>query len=297
MNVSFNRRDLFRFAGIAAAFSFPSLSTKGVMTSPSPLAYGKLPATPEAVALKLKDYITSPIWIPSGNFGHYSLVNNWQMLGNDTVGCCAIAQPYHGIMLWEAMADRAVNINTQCTLSSYSLITGWNPHNPESDRGSNMVTVADYWQNSGLKDADGDVHKIDGYVGLQVGNWQELITATYLFNAVGIGVAMPYQWELAFRNGQAWDAVADPSIVGGHAIMSCGHVNDTVPVVTWGRTQTLTQAGYEQFSDEALVYLSEDMFADISAKDIDGLDWQTLRQDMRDLNSEAPAAWADDGGK
>jgi hypothetical protein len=289
-----NRRDLFKFAalaGTAAALTkFPI--TKGAMSAPQ-YALGKKPARP--YALKLKDYLPKSIWVPSGDFGHAPLVSDWQMLGNDTVGDCAIAEPYHALMLWNAMANRAVNVDTQCTLNAYSAITGYNPNVPNSDKGSDMVTVAQYWQNTGLTDASGTVHKIDAFVALDTGNFQELITAMYLFNGVGIGVNMPNRWMADFQAGKPWDHLDLYRIVGGHAILGCGRVNGMAQVITWGTTQLLTQAGYEQFSDEALVYLDSDMFADIAGKDIDGFNWQQLQADMQDLATETQT-WSDDGG-
>ena len=266
-------------------------------------ALGKKPAQPEAFKFKFKDYVTSTIWVPSGDFGHTSLINDWRLFGNDKVGDCAIAQPYHSIMLWNKMAGVDVNIDTQCVLDAYSVITGYDQKDSTSDHGSDMFAVARYWRNNGLKDSDGNIHKVDSFVALEAGNFQELITAMYLFNGVGIGVSLPDGWMHDFQFGhKPWDAIENPKILGGHAIMGCGRVDGMIQVITWGGVQPLTQAGYEQFNDESVVYLSKDMFADINGKNIDGFDYQQLQADINDLSSVseeveiAKSTLADDGG-
>jgi hypothetical protein len=184
-------------------------------------------------------------------------------------------------MYWNAEAGTPINVNTQCTLEQYSAITGYNPNDPNTDRGSDIVEVADYWRTKGFVDADKKVHKIDAYVGLEPGNLQELWIATWLFEGVGIGVEFPEEWQTDFITGQPWDAIKDPNIAGGHYIWGTGRVNGNMNIVTWGKNQLLTPAGYEQFSDEALVYFDEEMF--VKGKDIDGFDMASLRADMIEL--------------
>lgn len=245
---------------------------------------GKLPASNKC-KLKLRDYIDlSKLPDPPENFGHQALVPDWQMLGNDALGDCAIAGPYHALMYWNATAGTPINVDTECTISAYSAITGYDPSDPSTDQGSDVNDVANYWRTTGLTDADGKVHKIDAFVALETGNVDELWIGTYLFEGVGIGVAMPQEWMDATNEGKVWDEVSDPNIEGGHYIFGTGRVDGNLNIVTWGQNQLLTPAGYEQFSDEALVYFDEEIFN--KGKDIDGFDVATLKADLLALANE-----------
>lgn len=254
---------------------------------------GKTPATPGRAKLHLADYLDTPA-LPTppdpNNFGHYNLVSDWQMLGNDQWGDCAIAGPFHAIMLWNAEAGNQVSINTKCTLAAYSAITGFNPGagpsgaNP-TDQGSNVQDVATYWQRTGLTDASGKVHKIDTYLALEPGNWEQLMHALYLFDGVGIGIECPSQYQQLFATGQVWGALADPDIEGGHYVLGVGARNGNVDLVTWGRTQQMNEAGYKQFCDEAFVYFSKEKLL-ASGKDLNGFNVAQLLQDLAVIDAE-----------
>lgn len=280
---SVNRRSALKFAGLLAALGFciPILSAKG-----ETLKYrlGKQPARPH-VGLKLSDYITPhKLPPPPEEFGHESLIPNWGMLGNDQVGDCAIAGPFHALMLWNAEGKKPIHVDTPCTLRAYSAITGYDPTNPSTDQGSNVQEVSEYWRTKGLRDAKGKVHRIDAFLALEPKNIEQLWQALYLFDGVGIGIDCPEEYQEAFANGQVWDELSDPHIAGGHYILGVGKRNGMINVVTWGRTQLMTAAGYEQFNDETFIYLDEEKL--INGKDIDGFDLAQLVADMADLAGE-----------
>lgn len=286
----FDRRTLLKSAGLLAAVL--GLTT---MKEETHLNYrlGKSPARPEAVKLKLRDYITpNKLPDPPENFGHESLVADWGMLGNDTVGDCAIAGPFHALQLWNVEGQHPINVDTACTLAAYSAITGYNPDaynsftqdNP-TDQGSDVQEVAEYWRTTGLKDASGKVHKIDAYLALEPKNLEQLYHALYLFDGVGIGIECPAEYQAAFAKGQAWDAITNPHIEGGHYILGVGKRANLINTVTWGRTQLMTAAGYQQFNDETFVYLNEEKL--VNGKDLDGFNLDQLIADMADIATES----------
>src|SRR6516225_3885720 len=254
-----SRRDVFKALGVIGMAgllsSKPMLRKDEVLTNEAlkqRYRLGKKPAR-DAVKLKLRDYLDlSKLPTPPDDFGHEGLISDWQVLGNDTVGDCAIAGPMHAVMLWNAEANTAVNINTDCTIAVYSAITGYNPLDPYSDRGSDVQEVASYWRDTGMADADGHLHTIDAYVALEPGNIEELKVAMFLFSGAGIGVRFPRQWMDAFNAGQVWDKLDAPELEGGHYIFGTGFHGGNINVVTWGQNQLLTPAGYEQLCDEAL---------------------------------------------
>lgn len=240
---------------------------------------GKLPARPDAVKLKFAKYVdTSVLPKPPATFGHERLVTDWGMLGNDTAGCCVFSGAGHETMLWNREAGRTVNITTTSTLRNYSLVTGYNPNDPSTDQGADMSAVASYRRKTGLLDADGKRHKIGAYVALEPGNLTQLWYATYLFDGVGIGVEFPVQWMDAFNAGRPWGSVVRPKIEGGHYISNAAKRARNAIAITWGRTQRITTAGYRQFNDETLAYLSEEKLT--AGVSLEGFDLATLRADL-----------------
>ncbi len=240
---------------------------------------GKKPARPGAVKLRLANYIdTTALPKPPLSFGHERLVNQWGMLANDQVGDCVIAGGLHEVLMWNKEAGRTVRVDDACAIRNYSAITGYNPDDPDTDQGTDMELAARYRRRTGLVDADGKRHKIGAYVALEPGDVTQLWYALYLFDAVGIGVEFPSQWMDAFNHHKVWGQVAHPNIEGGHYIAGCARRNGGIVVVTWGTLVHMTIAGYHQFCDEAIAYLSEEKL--VNGVDSDGFSLSTLRTDL-----------------
>jgi hypothetical protein len=306
-----NRRDALKSFGLAAAgiglLGNPFANYQPVKpTKKAPMEYklGKLPAR-NTPCVRLADYVTDfsvPV-LPDGDFGHQSYVSNWQMLGNGPdpsnppqipqgVGDCAIAGPFHAEMLWNAVGGKHVNVNTACTLDMYSAITGWDPNNSaNTDRGSNVDDVSNYWQKTGLTDADGKVHKIDAWCSLTPGSLEELKYAIYLTDVVGIGLQFPLEWMQATGNGGTWEYIDNPNIEGGHYVLGVGWFCNSssagegyIDLITWGQQQMMSPAGYAEFNDESVAYFSTERLL-ASGKDLNGFDYQQLLADFHALPS------------
>lgn len=217
-------------------------------------------------------------------FGHASLVQNpWAMLANDRLGDCAIAGPGHEHMLTSAAAGKQITFTDEAIISAYSAITGYNPADPATDQGSNVRDVLKYRQATGLTDAAGTVHKIGAYVALETGNWEQLLQALYLFDAVGIGIQFPSSAMDQFNAGKPWSVVAGSSIEGEHYIPVIGRQSTSDAVcVTWGATQKLTKTFYEKFNDESWAILSPEAIGG-TGKTLEGFDLAALQSDLAAL--------------
>ena len=251
---------------------------------------GKRSARP-GYGLRLRDYVPKGVLppLPAGDFGHQGYVKDWQMLGNgpdpsnppaipNGVGDCALAGPYHAEMLWSAVGGKAFNVNTSCVLDAYSTVTGYVLGDESTDQGSNVDDVSNYWHTTGLLDADGNRHKIDAWANLTPGSIEELLYAIYLFDVVGIGVNFPREWATA----STWDALTYPTNEGGHYVIGVGWVGGLIDIITWGQEQKLTPAGYQQFCDEAVVYVSSERL-EANGKDLNGFDIDQLMADFTAL--------------
>lgn len=238
---------------------------------------GKLPGRPGAVKFKLTDYMTLPT--PPKSFGHYRLLTNWQMLGNDTVGDCVLAGAGHETMLWNREANKTVTVTTADAIADYSAITGYNPNDPSSDQGTDMTVAASYRRKTGVLAQD-KRHKITAYLALQVGDETQLKQAIYLFSAVGVGIQFPSSAMDQFNRGKNWTVVKS-SIEGGHYIPCVGYDSKYVYLVTWGKCIKMSWGFYKKYNDESIAYLSSEMLT--NNKSLEGFNVAQLESDLKGL--------------
>jgi hypothetical protein len=240
--------------------------------------------------LRFGDYFHPRAVLPTPpvEFGHEGLVDNWGMLANDTIGDCAIAGPYHAQMLWCAEGKRPFPVSDPDVIGTYSAVTGYVPGDESTDRGSDPQEVADYWQYSGLRDHSGNVHRIGGWVDLTPGNLTELWLATWLLDGVGVCLNLPSAWMQQFSDdpGTPWDALdPDADIEGGHYVLGVCRRGGNLGVVTWGRVQPMTPAGYKQFNVRTLAYVSSDKL--VNGCSLEGFNMSQLQADLLALPKAA----------
>ena len=250
---------------------------------------GKLPARPGAIRLKLRTYAyLSVLPTPPAEFGHEALVTEiyamqWGLLGNDSVGDCVVAGGGHETMAWNAAGGLIVPFSTPNTLADYSAITGYDPADPSTDQGADMQVAAAYRQKTGLLDAAGNRHKVGAYLAVDPGDLEMLLTAAYVFEAVGVGITFPQSAMDQFNAGQPWDAVAGSPIEGGHYVPGLARRGGMFKFITWGAEQLATDAFLAANNDENVVYLSPDMLA--GGKSLEGFDLAQLTSDLAALTA------------
>ena len=228
--------------------------------------FGKAPARKGAVSFQFKDYFDpTKLPTPPAVFGHFNGFSDFHMLGNDQFGDCVWAGAAHEHMIWSTEGGRTrARFTVYDVLSDYSAVTGFDKSktdakgNNPTDNGTDMSLAASYRRKTGIRDATGARRKIDGYLALETGNWDQLVVAMYLFGAVGIGVQLPQSAMDQFDARKPWTVPwMKTRIVGGHYICGVGRdKNGNAPIVSWGRTNPMTQKWYERFSDEAICYFS-----------------------------------------
>jgi len=240
---------------------------------------GLQPPKPGAVRLRLATYLDFRMLpTPPQEFGHYSKINEWGMLANDQYGDCALAGACHQTMLYTAEGGTPAPFNDKAALANYSAVTGFNADDPSSDQGTQVGALADYWLRQGIVDAAGKRHQVVAIADMNPGDLRELWIATYLFQAVGLGFALPESAMDQTRDGKVWDVVPGADIVGGHYVPCFGRSNGNGIGVTWGALQPFTPDFYRTYNNQGLCVLSEEMM--VNAKSIDGIDDQLLRADI-----------------
>jgi hypothetical protein len=249
------------------------------------LKLGKKPATDDSRDLLFSTYLdaTKLPAVPA-QFGHEALFGPkaWGMLGNDEWGDCAWAGPAHETMLLTKEGGKPASFTTAGVLSDYSAGTGFDPHsgppghNP-TDKGSDVRAVLKYRRKTGIIDAAEKRHKIGAFVKLEPKNLTHVYQALYLFQAVGIGIEFPGTAMEQFNEGKPWSVVPGAQIEGGHYVCCVGK-RANIDIVTWGALQQMTVEFFEQYCDEAWVYIStEDLN---KGEDPDGFNLTQLHADL-----------------
>jgi len=240
---------------------------------------GKLPAAPKSTDFKLTQYLTALPKRPT-SFGHEKLISEWGMLGNDRHGDCVFAGAAHETMLWNAAAGRTVPFTTEGVLSDYSAVTGFNPNDPNTDNGTMVADAMSYRRKTGIVDAFGVRHKIGAYVSIRPRNYEQFLSALWMFGIVGVGIRFPSSAMQQFSEQKVWRATQSP-IDGGHYVPVVANRAGQPMCVTWGRLQRMTRQFYLRYCDEAYVLLSEGMLT--NGKSPEGFDMEKLLNDLGSL--------------
>lgn len=245
-----------------------------------PLKLGKRPARADAVKLKFSTYLTGALPTPPASFGHDNLVKSYPMFGNDQYGCCVWSGAGHEGQIWSAEGGKPASFGVGGLLDAYSAVTGFDRNDPSSDQGTDMQAAASYRRKAGILDVHQKRHKVGAYVALTPGDVKQLYTATWLFGAVGVGIEFPAFAMDQFNNRQPWDVQrTNAKIEGGHYIPAVGHHSGLINVVTWGRKIGMTEAFYKKYCDEAIAYLSPEIFT--AGKSLEGFNLAALTDDLR----------------
>jgi hypothetical protein len=261
----------------------------------SALKYGKRPATPDARDAKLGDFLpglrkAGLLPKPPPVFGHGNdfAGEQWLMLGNgpdDSVspgfgGCgnCAWAGPAHETMELCKNAGRPVPRFTGAVIvEQYGEYSGYDPRTGENDNGSSVRDVLNWRQTKGLRDADGNVHKIGPYLALEPKNLDELFYADYLLECCGLGVEVFAQNQQEFAEGRPWTPGGE--VVGGHYVPSTGRPRaGYFAFISWAKRVEGTDAFYMTANDESWGYVSSEAFSAKTGRDWEGYDAAQVEQ-------------------
>jgi hypothetical protein len=246
---------------------------------------GKLAPKVDPRTLRLANYVNRaalPQLPPSTNYR--SAVTSWPMLANDRVGNCAEVGPLHQVQCWCANTGAGFTPTDKDALDAYSAITGYDPRNPATDRGSVMLDVLNFWRKSGLAG-----HKIAAYAKVALRDLRQAALSVFLFDGLLLGVNLP----LAVQGAARWDVPANgrlagrwtPGSWGGHCVPAVDYDAEGLFAVTWGGVLKMTWAFYAAYCDEAYCIFSPDWF-DGANRAPNGFDWASLSADLAEITGQ-----------
>lgn len=239
--------------------------------------------------VRLADYLDLaglPAAPPSLDMSSSSTSALRDVLGNDSVGDCTIADALHFEACASALAGQLVTPTTAEALSIYSTISGYVPGNPSTDTGCDEDQVEDYFLRTGFPNGS----KLLGAVHLDAGNRPELMIACFLFGGLSICAELPDAWVSPFPAGDGftWDvAAADQN--NGHCFFGYGYdLAAGVKIDTWGLFGTITWPALAALATEAgggscRAWLTPDMLAQGKSIAPNGVAWDDLEADLKKL--------------
>lgn len=242
---------------------------------------GKLPARHDRRDLVYASYAATTLHAPRTVKANLRAFSDWGMLGNDSVGDCVLAGGDHETMLWDKLGGKQVEFGPQDAIADYSAITGYDPNDPSTDRGTDVHNALNYRRKVGLRDAHGERHKLGGFVALEPGNTTHVREAVWLFAAVGIGFEVPGSAMQQFDDGKPWTVVPGQRIEGGHYVPVIGYGPRSLYCVTWGRVQEMSWGFFEKYCDEAYALLSPEML--VGGRSVAGFSLRQLKADLAKL--------------
>ena len=236
--------------------------------------------------LKLADYIKAELANPPAAISRPHPSFQWGMLANDKLGDCVIAMMLHSIEDFHLDAGTTPPAFTdQDAITIYSAITGYNPADPSSDKGTDENLAMTYWERPGLKTTDNGTHTIVATVAVDPSNLNECRIAIDEFVDLQIGIALP----LSAQGQTEWTVVGDgktgssaPGSWGGHGIPYREYDAETFKCVTWGAELLLTTPFHQDYAQEAHVVVTQEML-DKQGVGPSGVAWDELIADIKAL--------------
>lgn len=237
---------------------------------------GKLPPRLDARGIGLRAYLNTPLLVPPAVDWTGLCREGWPMYANDRAGTCVFAAVAHLVHAWSAAAGREAVLTEPDVLAAYRQATGYDPEQPETDRGAVVLDVLKAWRARGIAG-----HRLGAFAGIDPTDLDRIRAAIALFRGCVAGLQLP----LAAKGREVWDtsqAQADTTAIkgswDGHCVTLLGWGERGLLGVSFGRLQWMTWPFFAAYADEAWACLSEDFL--VNGRAPTGLDLASLRADL-----------------
>lgn len=206
--------------------------------------------------------------------------------GNNDIGDCVFAAIGHAIQVFTLLGQKTeVTVADQAILDAYSAVTGWNPANPSTDRGTVIQDALNYWRTVGIAG-----HRVDAFAQVPLHDRALVEAALNLFGVAIIGVRLPRSAQDQFAHHEQWTVVDGSPDLGGHCVLAGAYQQlsstDVVPeVVTWADLQSISDEWWEENVDEMWVVFTHE-WCDAVGTAPNGFVLAALGQDFQSLTGE-----------
>ena len=208
-----------------------------------------------------------------------SAVKKRTILLNDTIGDCAVAGPLHIIQTWLANNGIEWNPTDDEAMTAYRAISGYNPADPSTDTGCNLLQVLRYWRNEGIGG-----NKCGAFVSVDVRNARQVAAAINLFGPQLGGFAMPKcaQGQSTFTTPAHLTGDNAPGTWGGHCMGIPDFTASSHGFDTWGEIISSDARWLATYGDECYAIL-DSSWTDGSKPAPNGFDLAALQADLAAL--------------
>lgn len=204
----------------------------------------------------------------------------------DGCGDCTIAEMAHAYTALDVYAGKPpARFDDAEVISVYSRNSGFDPVTGENDNGCEMMSVLRDQRDVGMRDADGNIHKVLMFAELRnPRNTLLLSQVLKTFGYVYLGISCPESAEEQFGNGP-WTYVPGSPIVGGHCIglhrrNPYGSRIGVFQMASWGALQPATIGFIQNYVEEAWAVITPD-WVEANGSTCDGIALAQLEADMR----------------
>lgn len=202
-----------------------------------------------------------------------SRVPFWPVYMNTRIGDCTCAALGHAVQAWTLYGKgNMVTLPDSAILDLYSAVSGYDPKTGANDVGAVEQNVLKYVRENGIGG-----HKIRAYAQLNHKDLAQMKHALWRFGTVYMGFQVPRYAEDQTAQGYPWSVQTSgqTQIVGGHAIDLQAWDENRMTVITWGKTQVMTEEFWLAYGDEAWVIITDD-WLNANGRDPNGLDLTSL---------------------
>jgi hypothetical protein len=247
---------------------------------------GKKPKREDPRTFKLARYLTHLPPAPA-TVDWTRAVSKWGMLDNDNIGDCVPAGMMHMVMLWAANAGKPIPQPTDAeAIANYEVIGGYNPSDPSTDQGCDMLTALQIWRSKGIL-VGGQTHRIAAFAEVNLKNPAEVKAALYLFGGLFTGWALPASaqgentWFVPV--GGPYGDTGAPGSWGGHcAPLAAEDGSGEFRAITWGSLTPATHNFVADYSEEAYAVISPE-WIEQNGKAPSGFNLAALEKDLAAL--------------
>ena len=217
------------------------------------LKLGKQPKRTDSRTLKATRYLAN-VPPPPPSADYLSKLKTIPVFLNNKLACCTIASSAHQICAWTQYAkNQEVIIPDSAILKAYGDVSGYNPQDPSTDQGADMLAVAKYKRKVGIGG-----HKIGAFVEVDMTNETEVKQVIWLFGGIWVGVELPNSAKAEVGKTWRYHPNSQPGGWGGHAITIFQYLRSGLKCATWGIVQAMTYGFIRAYSDEGYAIISSD---------------------------------------
>jgi hypothetical protein len=216
---------------------------------------------------------------------HQAIMSLHDAAGNDMVGDCTCAgilkldvawSHNAGIDYWPAMTPTALDL--------YSAATGYNPLNPASDQGAELVQILKFVRAHGV-DVDGHGKGLQ-WVSVDATKPAEVAKALDTFGGLYTGAQISPDWLQNPHEGSVWDVASPGGADDGHCVAVFDYNEQGVIANSWGFFITITWEALAKYwsksaGGEVYAVFSPDWLTRATEKSPSGFNAAQLAADLK----------------